>query len=61
MIKMKFVEYAGKVWEVITPENLQWPPRVIRTIYIKRGDKHLLTNFKYCKKIMNPGSLDKFI
>jgi hypothetical protein len=41
MIKVK---YKGKIWKVLVPSDLTFPPGVIRNLLIERGTKRVITN-----------------
>lgn len=40
------VKYKGKIWNVLCPKNLEFPPSIIRNVLIERGNKRIITNLK---------------
>lgn len=56
------VLYKNKVYEVVCPEDLKFPPGVIRTVLIKRGDKKFITHVDELTKIeSNFKSIEAFL
>ncbi len=38
------VKYKRKIWKVLCPKNLGFPPNTIRNVLIERGNKQIITN-----------------
>ena len=57
MIKVK---YKGKIWTVLTPKHLDFPPKCIRNVLIERGDQKEITNFKELMVIGNIKDISDF-
>ena len=38
------VKFKGKIWKVICPKNLLFPPGIIRNALIQRDKKRVITN-----------------
>ncbi len=47
------VRYKGKIWKVLIPKDLEFPPNCIRNVLIERGDQRVITNIKELKVIGN--------
>lgn len=45
------VKYKGKIWKVLIPKDLTFPPNCIRNVLIERGPKRVITNLKELKII----------
>ena len=58
---MRLVKFKGKIWEVLCPINLEFPPGVIRNLLIERGNERIITNISKIKIMTNPGSLNNFL
>ncbi len=58
MIKVKF---RNKIWNVLCPENLKFPPGVIRNILIERGSKREITNIKQISIIKSEFSMETYL
>lgn len=43
------VIYKKKIYELITPKELKFPPNTIRNIHIRRGNIDIITNLKEVK------------
>ena len=56
------VKFKDKIWNVIWPENLIFPPCTIRNVLIQRDKKRVITNIKQLQILKNNfSSIDKYL
>ena len=56
------VKFKGKIWEVIAPENLKFPPYTIKNMLIQRDKKRIVTNMKQLQILKdNFSSIDRYL
>ena len=47
------VKFKDKIWKVICPKNLIFPPCTIRNVLIQRDKKRVITNIKRLQILKN--------
>ena len=56
------VKFKGKIWKVICPRNLKFPPGIIKNTLIQRDKKRIITNMKQLQILKdNFSSMDRYL
>ncbi len=56
------VKFKGKIWKVICPEELIFPPCTIRNVLIQRDKKRVITNINRIQILKNNfSSIDNYL
>ena len=55
------VKYKNKIWKVLEPENLVFPPYCIRNVWIERGNRREITHREELKVLkITPRDITEF-